>query len=281
MKKIISSSFLVFLACTALANANEIPFEKSFPYTQARCRLGKSKINLSLRFHEKMDEPGDYMGGTLVYLKGSKTTNLESIDKGANGYNFVKPKEKSVCDKTQAYKINDHTMAILYRRDNRPTSDIFHVALVDIKTDELLEKKEIGAVDEYMPVENGFAFSTRNYSSENFIDMKSTYGRKLFASVQNLGALNVVKLDGNKLKIEINPDLTYTNSRWKKYFKTKEDFFKESGWDLQSKKFKKDIVYEGTYFNRKESDILESCMAFTDKMDSWEQSNLHCLKEKQ
>lgn len=259
--------------------------EKSVPFQETICQLGTAKASFLLRFDKKIDPAeNDYSGAPMVFLRSNKTHIIEPLTKPYPGdFSFIPAQEKSTCNDTQGFELNNSTMAILYSKDNRPFQDLHQVVVWDTKADKILDKRELGAVVKYFKIKDGFAFSKLIPRSDvDQIQMTSPSGRKMNATDKDLNALQAVTLNGDRLKIEFDPKLSYEQSPWKKFFKNQNDYLQSTGWDSKKKTFKNVVVYEATYFNRKESDISESCIALTDKRGGEiNRSGWKCLKEKQ
>jgi hypothetical protein len=262
-----------------------ISLEKSVPFKETKCQIGSSKASLFLRFDKKLEpSENDYSGAPMLFLKSKHTVALEPLtDPYPGDFNFIPAKGNSTCNGTQGFQLSKTAIAVLYSKDNRPFQDLFQVAVWDSKADKISDKRELGAVEELFEVKGGFAFSSIIPRSDaDQVKMTSATGREMSATDKDLNALEVVTLNGNKLKIEFDPKLSYAKSKWKKFFKDQEDYLKSSGWDAKKKTFKNIVVYEASYFNRKESDILETCIALTDQRGGeFESSGWRCLKEKQ
>ena len=177
----------------------------------------------------------------------------------------------------------DGVVAILYSKDNRPYQDLDQIVVFNTRTSKILQKKEIGAVTRHFAQKNGFAFTTMIPRTDvDDITMTSTTGRKMSASDKDLGAIQSVRFDSDKVQIEFDPTLSFENSDWKKYFKNQNDYLSTAGWAPEKKDFSNTVVYEASYFNRTESDIQESCIAMVKKRgDPIQPSLWRCLKEKQ
>ncbi|MBK7845793.1 MAG: hypothetical protein IPJ71_19325 [Bdellovibrionales bacterium] len=279
------NTFILFtlLFSTLLAQAQT--FQKTIPYQQSQCHGGKSKVELLLRFDKKIaPEENDFSGAPMVFIKSPKPQIVESLsDPYPGDFSFVKPNEGSICDKTQGYELNNGIVAILYSKDNRPFKELYQVVVFNTHTNKILDKKEIGAVTQLLSAKNGFAFATMIPRSDvDQINMTSNTGQKMSAFDKDLEAVESIKLENDKLKVEFDPNLSFENSNWKKYFKNKDDYLKTAGWSPEKKDFSNSVVYEASYFNRNESDIQESCIVMVKKRgDPIQTSMWRCLREKQ
>lgn len=256
---------------------------QTFPFQEAQCSLNDQKVEVLLRFNTKVSaQENEVFGAPLVFLKTRAAHIIEPLTKPPGDFKFIKPEAESLCDKTQGYAMGENLIGILYAHDNRPFQDLYEVAVWNLESDTFLGMLQLGAVSHLLKVKNGFAFSKMAQRSDvDSLEMTSTFGRKMTATDKDLNAFNVVSVVGSHLEIQNDPDLSYENSEWKKYFKDKEEYLRASGWDSSKKKFKKQIVYEASYFNRSESDIQELCIAMTDKRGgNIEKSDWRCLKEK-
>lgn len=264
---------------------HSLPLDKSVAFKQTACRLGKEKAELLLRFDKPVE--GEASTGTtapLVYLQASRPHNLEAINKEEPGeFSFINFSEKSLCADTPAFNLGHDVLAILYAKNNMPFQDIYRVALWNTKTDKIIHKRSLGTVSKLFPIKGGFAFATLLPRSDaDQISMTSDSGRKMQATDKDLNALQIFRLEGETAAIAFDPDLSYKKSEWKKFFKNKEEYLKDAGWDEKRKRFKNVVVYEASHFNRQESDIQETCISLTsERGGNFENPKWHCVQEKQ
>ena len=267
---------------TFTVHVHAMSLEKSIAFKETSCQVGTAKASLLLRFHKKMNpEENDFSGAPMLFLKSKKTFTIEPLAKPyPNDFSFVPVKESSSCTDTQGFELNENSIAILYTLDNRPFQDLHQVVVWDAKLEKILEKRELGAVVEYFKIKNGFAFSKMIPRSDGEeIAMVSSSGRKMTATDKDLNAFQTVTLNGNKLKVEFDPSLSYERSPWKKFFKNQNEFLKAAGWNSKKKTFQNIIVYEATSLNQQEGNESESCIAFADKRGGkFAPSAWKCLK---
>jgi hypothetical protein len=99
------------------------------------------------------------------------------------------------------------------------------------------------------------------------------------ASDEDLKAIKVVTYEKGKVKIAYDPDMSFEQSPWKAFFKDKADYLKTTGWN--GKKFKNEVVYKASHFDRKESDMEEICINLTNKRGGkWANKQWRCAEEK-
>ncbi len=171
---------------------------------------------------------------------------------------------------------------MIYAKDNRPHQDLYDVAVWDLNEDLMVATAPLGAVHSMIKVKNGFAFSKIVPRSDiDTIKMTSKWGREMTAGDDDLKALHVVTIEGRHLEMKVDPDLSYENSEWKSFFKDKADYLKAAGWDSSRKKFKNQVVYKASHFDRKESDEEETCINLTDQRGgNFVEPQWRCIKEK-
>lgn len=280
MKVLISALLFVF----SLSSYGAF-WDKSVPFKETICQVGTTKAIMLLRFDKNNDlKANDFYGAPMLFLKSKKVHSIEPLANPYPGdFSFTKVKDHSACADTQSFELNKSTIAILYSKDNRPFQDLVRIVVWDAETDKIIDKRELGVADEYFKVANGFAYSKVIPRSDvDSREMISDSGRRMTATDKDLNAFQTVVLNGNQLKMEFDPQLSFARSKWKKFFKDQDEYLKFTGWDPKAKTFKNLVVYEASYFNRKESDILESCIAFTDQRGGgFGRSKWKCLKEKQ
>lgn len=275
---------LAVVLSTSLSFGREVLFRRSVPFDQAICNFGGHKVGLFLR-HDQPKEPAtkETRGAPLVYLGSSQVHLIQMLgEPNPSDYFFLKPNEKSLCDKTQGFDMGQGRTAIFYLEDNRPFQDVYHVIIYNYKTDRVLENKKLGTVSNLISMKDQFAYSLLTARSDaQSVQMTSPSGQKLTATDEDLNAFRVVKVENEKVKDEFDPNLSYEKNKWKKYFKSKAEFLKAAGWDKANKKFKNEVVYEATQAADPGITLRETCVVFLEKRDSpIAPKDWRCRKEK-
>lgn len=276
MNQFLRFTSIFLISCFSFAQS----LEKTLPFKQTTCRLGKNKTSLLLRFDKKpTTAQNEYTGAPIVFLKGTKTHTIEPL-KDDGDFSFISPKIKSKCKDTLAFPMGKDLLAIFYSKDNRPFQEIYKVVTWNSKSDKIVDTQILGPVSEIFEINDGFAFSTlipRSDADEREVNSES--GKVLVATDKDLNALKVAKIYDKKLFIEFDPHLSYEKSQWKKFFKDKAEYLNASGWDSVLKTFKNIVVYEASELKFKERALKETCIALTFRRGERFENKWRCIQE--
>lgn len=203
-------------------------------------------------FEMRIETEGtDVSAGEIVQIGGAQA---EKGRAGKDGYVFVAPKEKSLCEKTQAYGVGGKFAAVLFEKVTAGGPPLLHIAFYDPARDSVRVERRDGVLKDLVETKDGFAFSTGEPRSEPAkFSRLSPWGKEMAGVEDDLRALRRVRLDNGKVSISFDPDLSYEHSPWKAFYKTKEDYLNDAGWNKKTHKFKNLIVYSATYANPAET----------------------------
>lgn len=219
-------------------------FEQSYPRDNAFCSYKGKRIEILIRGMGKFTEQNERgYGEYLFYRFPPQDPRLMETNKlRSDSLKFfmgVSP----LCSKSHGYKIDENTIAILFKKENRPFKDKLVIQLFDASKMEPKETIETNYLTEKAKkIEGGFAFSS-------FTEMLNPEIGKIL--INNDSYIFQEKefpvwIAYTSRGFESLPDLTYERSPWKKSFKDKKDFLDASGWNETEKKFTKQIVYRAT-----------------------------------
>lgn len=216
-------------------------FEKSYPRDNTFCALNQKRVEFIIHGGNKYTEPKERgYGEFLFYRNPEKRPKLLNMNRsGSDTFSFFKG-QSSACSKSYGFKLDETTLAVLFKRENRPFKDLLTIQQFDFKT---LAPKEV--IETNYPVEkieampDGFRFKVipENHSRE-------------FGKVSIEGQDYIYREDefpiwmGYTLKgFETQSDVTFNKFPWKKHFRDQDDFLTASGWNPELKKFSKTIIY--------------------------------------
>jgi hypothetical protein len=257
-----------------------------YPLASTTCQFQGKTFAVKL---ETVFEPGDPSndvgGGQFLTVDSHEVEIQKKMKPPYLSLSFLDPDpdDSSLCDKTQAYAVGGKVVAILYTTDNSPFQDILRAVFYDPSKRQIVKvEKNFGPLKDTIATKDGFAFSTvipRSDADE--ISIEGPWGKELSGSDDDLGAYSRVTYDKNTVSVSLDPDLSYENSPWKKFYNNKEEYFKDAGWDPKTKSFKNVVVYSLTHFNRNESNEEQQCIWMTSKRAKGKaplEDKRHCVK---
>ena len=231
-----------FVAQSFAAFNSKDLWERSFPKDNTFCRLGKERVEFSVRGFHKHTEPRDRGYGELFFMEYGKVKKSLDIGQGNSGlYRFFKGSPTSrLCSKYPSYQINPKTLALLLLKANRPFKDKLIVQLVDSSALTPLQTIHTNFLaDKALPAPRGFYFRTNSDRIE--IDMGSIQWDEKKFTYQDRDFQEWYHFDGKDFSL--TEKMTYTESPYKAYFTSEEDFLKTFAWNPQDKKFLNKIIY--------------------------------------
>jgi hypothetical protein len=230
---------LIMAQSFAAFNSKDL-FEKSFPRDNTFCRLGKERVEFSVRGFSKYTEPRDKGYGELLFMEYQKVKKSLDIAQGNSGlYRFFKGTAR-VCSKYPSYLIDEKTLALLILKANRPYKDKLIIQLIDTKS--LTPLRTIHTdfqADKALPAPKGFYFRTNGNRVDidmgvvNWDEKKFTYQDRDFQEWYYF----------NGKDFSLQEKVTYKESPFKIYFTSEDDFLKTFGWSSEEKKFSNKIIY--------------------------------------
>lgn len=231
--------FFIVAQSFAAFNSKDL-WERSFPKDNTFCRLGKERVEFSVRGYHKMTEPRDRGYGELLFMEYGKVKKSLNIGKGNSGlYRFFRGSPK-FCSKYPSYLIGEKTLALLLLKANRPYKDKLIVQLVDTKSLEPVETIHTDFLaDKALPASKGFYF--RSNSDRVEIDMGTLQWDEKKFTYQDRDFQEWFHFDGKDFSL--NEKVTYEESPYKAYFTSEEDFLITFGWSSRDKKFLNKVIY--------------------------------------
>lgn len=254
----------ILLSVTGLANPNPA----KHPFASSSCKFKDKAFEVKLESAFAPNDPGnDSEGAQFISINGKEAEKRGGKHMADGAFTFLEPEEGSLCDKTKAYAVGDKFVAVLYQEDNRPFQNLLHAAFYDPAANKIVKvERKLGAINEVIATKDGFAFSNAvERSDADSIERQSPWGKTLWGSDKDLGALQRVRLEKGKIKIAFDPDLSFEHSLWKDFYQKKEDYLADAGWNPKTRKFRNVVVYDLTHFNRKESSEEQKCIGMTHK----------------
>lgn len=243
-------------------------FEKSFPRDNTFCRLGKARVEFSVRGYSKYTEPRDRGYGELLFMEHGRTKKSLNIGQGHSGlYRFFKGAPKA-CSKYPSYHLDEKTLALLLLKANRPYKDKLIVQLIDTKDLAPVETIHTNYLaDRALPAPKGFYF--RNNGDRMEIDMGTLQWDEKKFTYQDRDFQEWYHFDGKKFSL--SEKVTYEESPFRSYFSSAEDFLKTFAWSPEEKKFQNKIIYVAVNHSVGKECILvrEAKAKLTGTEDGW------------
>lgn len=232
---------ILLFAAQSFAAFNSMDlWEKSFPRDNTFCRLGKERVEFSVRGYSKYTEPRDKGYGELLFMEYGKIKKSLNVSQGNSGlYHFFRG-SAGVCSKYPSYQMDNTTLALLLLKANRPYKDRLIIQLIDTKA--LIPLKTIHTdylADKSLPAPKGFYF--RNNGDRVEIDMGTVEWDGKKYTYQDRDFQEWFHFDGKDFKL--SEKVTYDESPYKAYFTSEEDFLKTFAWSPEEKKFSHKVIY--------------------------------------
>jgi hypothetical protein len=238
------------------------------PFDSATCKFQGKTVTVKLESKYEPGDPQDDSGGAQrIQIGGAEAERNSGRHELDFAFNFVSnpaSDDPPLCDKTAAFALGGKYVAVIYKADGRPFQDILHLAVYDPATDKVIETKKLGPLGQVIAAPGGFAFTNVVARSDlDTIKHKSPWGKILSGGDDDLEAYRHVSLDGDKIKIEFDPEFSFEKSKWKEMYDKKEDYLSDAGWDPKTATFRNLVVYKTSYFSRKESPEEQICIGMT------------------
>lgn len=235
---------LLFLSLAAVADSeSQFAYDKSYPRDNSFCHFKNQRIELLIRGSNKFTEPKEMGYGEFLFFRNlpSRKPTLLSLNQTRGDTFKLFLGTSPFCSKSHGYILDSRKLAILLLKENRPFIDKLVIQFFDIPSMKPAEYIETNyPADRAMKTETGFAvrvieenhnpdMGTVSIEGEKFI-----YQEKQFPQWINYSA---------KSGFEILSDVTFDKFPWKDAFRDESDFLTMTGWDADSKKFKRRIIY--------------------------------------
>lgn len=233
-------AFILSLNLFAASESMNV-FEQSFPRDNTFCSFKGKRVEILIRGMNKFTEPKERGYGEYLFYRFSpkKPRLMETNKYRTDSLKFflgVSP----ICSKSHGYKIDDSTIAVLLKKENRPFKDKLVIQMFNAVTMEPKETLETNYLTEKAKkIEGGFAFSSFTEMMNPEIGKVQINNETFIFQEKDFP----VWIGYTSKGFELLPDLTYDRSPWRKSFKEKKDFLEAAGWNEAEKKFTKQIVY--------------------------------------
>ena len=248
-------TILLFTAFSLLAATNsKNAFERSYPRDNTFCSHKEQRVELLIRTSSKCLEQKEKGYGELIFYKlNNKLPRLLPLSDFKSDTFRLFLGTSPICSKSHGHRIDDHSAAILFLKENRPFKDMLFIQKFDLAT--MTPKESVATnfpVDRVEKSKDGFSFRTftENYNLELgkvTIDGETfIYHEKEFPLWMNYSIRG----------FETMSELTFEKFPWKEYFKDIKDFYLGTGWDASNKTFSKQIIYEAVNHPLKKRCIL-------------------------
>lgn len=234
--------YLLLLSLPVFANKEAANLhEKTFARDNTFCHVDGKRIEILVRGSSRYTEVGEKFYGEVAISKtdGGEFTALPINDEHLGLLRFL-PGKKSLCSKTQGYKIGADSFAVLFSQENKPFAPKLVIQLFDRKT--LHPTKAVASsylVQNARKTKDGFKFQTLDEKDDIEMGTIEIQGSKY--TYQDRGFTYWVSYTDKGFKVL--PDDSYEESPWIKAFKDKEDFLKKMFWSPKDEKFDHPMVY--------------------------------------
>lgn len=234
--------YMLLLSLPVLADKDSSNLhEKTFARDNTFCHIDGKRLEILVRGSNRYTEVGEKLYGEVALSRtdSGEITSLPINDEQLGLIKFL-PGKKSLCSKTQGYKIGPDSFGVVFSQENKPFASKLVIQLFDRKT--LKPTKAVTTnylVDTARPCDNGFKFQTSEEKADIEMGTIEIHGQKY--TYQDRGFTYWVSYTDKGFKVL--PKDSYESSPFIKAFKDQDDYLKKMYWSEKEEKFEHPMVY--------------------------------------
>lgn len=213
------------------------------------CQVGKAIFTLNLGDdNSEADPERKEFGFPYFWIVTAKGRTVSALPpKEYNELLFITPKGKSVCKDTEAFVRPDGGVAIFVFQNTRPFGNNLTVSFYNPKRGKVIAyARNIGYSDKIESFGKELFFPIKSNPTDLASFDVTVGGKKSQTSEEVFEYWNKVSRKNDKVIVSVNPQLTWTKSIYRSYFKSKAAFEKAFDWSEPDKKYGYHWVYRVT-----------------------------------
>lgn len=224
-------------------------YKAATAHLSTTCQVGKAIFTLNIGDDNSEADPDRKEQGFpyfwIVTAKGRSVSALPP--KEYNQLLFLTPHANSLCKDTEAFLRPDGGVAIFVRQSSKPSNGKLTAVFYNPKRGQVVAyARNIGYADKIESVGKELFFPIRNNPTDLASFNVTVGGKKSETTEEVFEYWNKVSRRNDQVVVTVNPDLTWTRSAFRPYFKSKAAFDKAFGWSAPDKKYAYRWVYRVT-----------------------------------
>lgn len=210
------------------------------------CKVDNSKFKLIFEsYSDNIDGEEQAFGYSRLWIISNSAKKLK-LPKEFYSLKFFKNTNKSICDNIMAIDLGKKNILLPLRLNDRPMTDRLTAIVFNIESGKVLASfksshslfdtnKRIGSL--LISGKKMFSFQSWVSRTDAVMTTVKVKGKEIRATETDLVYYVELKFDGKSLSDYINNSLTWEKSKFKIYFKDKNEFLHAFGWSKISNKF--------------------------------------------